>query len=73
MKQTVLSARRWYQTDDGRWASKDKTEDDKAEDSRLMASLGIGEDKPLGEFCNTDIKSAASVAEVMRAMREADV
>jgi hypothetical protein len=72
MKQTILPARHWYQTDNGKWASREKTAEDHAEDRELMASLGIGEDKPLGEFCNTDIKSAASVAEVMRAMRKAD-
>lgn len=48
MKQTVLPARKWYDTGNG-WASKEKTAEDYAEDRELKDKLGIGEERVVAQ------------------------
>lgn len=72
MKQTVLPARRWYQTDDGRWASREKTAEDYAADRELKASLGAGDSTSIfSTFSHPGVRNAASLGEAVRATREA--
>lgn len=68
MKQTVLPARLWYQTDNGKWASREKTAEDHKADRELKARLGI-EDGVTGAFGGFSV-AAQRAADAVRGLNE---
>jgi hypothetical protein len=40
MRATKLPERKWYQTEDGSWASRLKSEEDQLDDGKLLDTLG---------------------------------